>query len=158
LLESTALVILVIFLFLGSWRAAFIPAAVIPVCLIGSFIILSMFGFSINLLTLLALVLAIGLVVDDSIIVLVNAQRRGHSLTAPPLVASERGARQVFFAIIATSAVLVAVFAPLLFVGGYVGRLFIELAVTIAGVIVISAFCALSLSPMMCSKFLKPAK
>lgn len=158
LLESTVLVVLVIFLFLGSWRAAFIPAAVIPVCLIGAFLVLMLFGFSINLLTLLALVLAIGLVVDDSIVVLENAQRRVDTLGEPPLVAAERGSRQVFFAIVATSAVLVAVFLPLLFVGGYVGRLFVELAVTIAGVIVISAFAALSLSPMMCSKLIKPVK
>lgn len=158
LLELTALVVLVIFLFLGSWRAAFIPAAVIPVCMIGAFGILLLFGFSINLLTLLALVLAIGLVVDDSIVVLENAQRRVDTLGEPPLVAAERGSRQVFFAIVATSAVLVAVFLPLLFVGGYVGRLFVELAVTIAGVVVISAFAALSLSPMMCSKLIKPVK
>src|SRR5262249_17056245 len=158
LLESTLLVVFVIYLFLGSWRAAFIPAAVIPVCLIGAFLVLSIFGFSINLLTLLALVLAIGLVVDDSIVVLENAQRRVDRLGEPPLVAAERGTRQVFFAVVATSLVLVAVFLPLLFVGGYVGKLFVELAVTIAGVIVISAFCALSLSPMMCSKLMKTAK
>jgi len=158
LLESTALVILVIFLFLGSWRAAFVPAAVIPVCLVGAFLVMSVFGFSINLLTLLALVLAIGLVVDDSIVVLENAQRRVDTLGEPPLVAAERGTRQVFFAIVATSAVLVAVFAPLLFVGGYIGALFIELAVTIAGVVVISAFASLTLSPMMCSKLIKPVK
>jgi multidrug efflux pump len=158
LLESTALVVFVIFLFLGSWRAAFIPAAVIPVCLIGAFLILMVFGFSINLLTLLALVLAIGLVVDDSIVVLENAQRRVDTLGEPPLVAAERGSRQVFFAIVATSAVLVAVFLPLLFVGGYVGRLFVELAITIAGVVIISAFASLSLSPMMCSKLIKSVK
>ncbi|HVZ98764.1 MAG TPA: efflux RND transporter permease subunit [Caulobacterales bacterium] len=158
LLESTMLVILVIFLFLGSARAAFIPAAVIPVCLSGAFLVLAVCGFSVNLLTLLALVLAIGLVVDDSIVVLENVQRRIDTLGEPPLVAAQRGTRQVFFAVVATSAVLVAVFAPLLFVGGYIGRLFIELAVTVAGVIVISAFCALSLSPMMCSKFLKPVR
>lgn len=158
LIEATVLVVLVIFLFLGSWRAAFIPAAVIPVCVIGAFVVMSVFGFSINLLTLMALVLAIGLVVDDSIIVLENTQRRVDTLGEPPLVAAERGARQVFFAIIATSAVLVAVFAPLLFVGGYVGSLFVELAMTIAGVVVISAFASLSLSPMMCSKLVKPVK
>ena len=158
LIESTVLVVFVIFLFLGSWRAAFIPAAVIPVCLIGSFLIMNVFGFSINLLTLMALVLAIGLVVDDSIVVLENSQRRVDSLGEPPLVAAERGAKQVFFAIIATSAVLIAVFLPLLFVGGYVGKLFVELAVTIAGVVAISAFASLSLSPMMCSKLMKTAK
>ncbi len=158
LLESTTLVVLVIFLFLGSWRAAFVPAAVIPVCLLGAFAIMAAFGFSVNLLTLMALVLAIGLVVDDSIVVLENAQRRVDTLGEPPLVAAERGTRQVFFAVVATSAVLVAVFAPLLFVGGYVGRLFVELAVTIAGVVAISAFASLSLSPMMCSKLIKPVK
>ncbi len=158
LLESTALVVLVIFLFLGSWRAAFVPAAVIPVCLIGAFGIMAMFGFSINLLTLMALVLAIGLVVDDSIVVLENGQRRVDTLGEPPLIAAERGTEQVFFAIVATSAVLVAVFVPLLFVGGFVGRLFVELAVTIAGVVVISAFASLTLSPMMCSKLMKPIK
>ncbi|MBY0564438.1 MAG: efflux RND transporter permease subunit [Hyphomonadaceae bacterium] len=158
LLEATLLVVLVIYLFLGSWRAAFVPAAVIPVCLVGAFLVMSLFGYSINLLTLLALVLAIGLVVDDSIVVLENVQRRVDTLGEPPLIAAERGSRQVFFAVVATSAVLVAVFAPLLFVGGYVGRLFIELAVTIAGVVVISAFAALSLSPMMCSKLVKPVK
>lgn len=157
LIEATVLVVLVIFLFLGSWRAAFIPTAVIPVCLIGAFAILSIFGFTINLLTLMALVLSIGLVVDDSIVVLENAQRRVDTLGEPPLVAAQRGARQVFFAVVATSAVLVAVFAPMLFVGGYVGKLFVELSVTIAGVVVISAFAALSLSPVMCSMLLKPA-
>jgi multidrug efflux pump len=156
LVESTVLVVLVIFLFLGTVRAALVPAAVIPVCLIGAFAILALFGFSINLMTLLALVLAIGLVVDDSIVVLENTQRRMDEYGEPALVAAERGARQVFFAVIATSAVLVAVFLPLLFVGGYVGRLFVELAVTIAGVVTISAFASLSLSPMMCSKLLRP--
>ncbi len=158
LLEASALVILVIYLFLGSWRAAFIPAAVIPVCLIGAFAVLAVFGFTINLLTLMALVLAIGLVVDDSIVVLENAQRRIDTLGEPPTMAALRGTRQVFFAIVSTTAVLVAVFLPLVFVGGYIGRLFIELAITVAGVIVISAFCALSLSPMMCSKLLRPAR
>jgi multidrug efflux pump len=157
LLEATILVVLVIYLFLGSWRAAFIPAAVIPVCLIGAFLVLAVFGFTINLLTLLGLVLAIGLVVDDSIVVLENVQRRIDSLNEPRVVAAQRGARQVFFAVVATSAVLVAVFAPMLFVGGYVGRLFVELSVTVAGIVLISAFAALSLSPMMCSKLLKPA-
>ena len=156
LLESTVLVVVVIFLFLGTARAAFVPAAVIPVCLVGAFAIMSIFGFSVNLMTLLALVLAIGLVVDDFIVVLENTQRRMDEYGEPALIAAERGARQVFFAVIATSAVLVAVFTPLLFVGGYVGKLFVELAVTIAGVVAISAFASLSLSPMMCSKLLRP--
>ncbi len=157
LLEATLLVVLVIYLFLGSWRAAFIPTAVIPVCLIGAFMILMVFGFTINLLTLMALVLAIGLVVDDSIVVLENSQRRLDTLGEPKPVAAQRGVRQVFFAVVATSAVLVAVFAPMLFVGGYVGKLFVELSVTIAGVVVISAFASFTLSPVMCSKLLKPA-
>ncbi|MGE0045577.1 MAG: efflux RND transporter permease subunit [Hyphomonadaceae bacterium] len=157
LAEAGSLVILVIFLFLGSARAAAIPAAVIPVCLIGAFALLALFGFSINLLTLMALVLAIGLVVDDSIVVLENVQRRIDTLGEPPLVAAQRGTRQVFFAVVATTLVLVAVFLPLLFVGGYVGRLFVELAVMVAGVVVISAFAALSLTPMMCSLILRPA-
>ncbi len=154
--ESIVLVVVVIFLFLGAFRAAAIPAAVIPVCLIGAFAILGAFGFSINLLTLLALVLAIGLVVDDSIVVLENAQRRV-DLGEPAATAALLGTRQVAFAVIATSGVLVAVFTPLLFVGGYVGKLFVELAVTVAGVVVISAFAALTLTPMMCSLMLRPA-
>ncbi|MBL8558508.1 MAG: efflux RND transporter permease subunit [Hyphomonadaceae bacterium] len=156
LAEAVFLVVLVIILFLGSFRAAAIPAAVIPVCLIGAFALLAAFGFSINLLTLLALVLCIGLVVDDSIVVLENIQRRVDQYGEPAPVAAMRGTRQVFFAVVATSAVLVAVFAPLLFVGGYVGRLFIELAATVAGVVVISMIASLTLTPMMCSKMLKP--
>ncbi len=156
--EAVVLVVLVIVLFLGSFRAAAIPAAVIPVCLVGAFALLAGFGFSINLLTLLALVLSIGLVVDDSIVVLENIQRRMDVYREPPAVAAMRGTRQVFFAVVATTAVLVAVFAPLLFVGGYVGRLFIELAVTVAGVVVISMIASLTLTPMMCSKLLKPVE
>jgi multidrug efflux pump len=156
LFEATALVVAVIFIFLGSFRAALIPAAVIPVALIGAFAVLAALGFSINLLTLLALVLAIGLVVDDSIVVLENAQRRVDTLGEPRAVAALRGTRQVFFAVVATSAVIVAVFTPFFFIGGYVGRLFVELAVTVAATIVISTFVALTLSPMMCSKMLRP--
>jgi multidrug efflux pump len=156
LAESIALVVLVIVLFLGSIRASLIPAAVIPVCMIGAFGLFALFGFSINLLTLLALVLAIGLVVDDSIVVLENVQRRMDTLGEPRAVAAIRGTRQVFFAVVATSAVLVAVFAPLLFTGGFVGRLFIELAATVAGVVVISMIAALTLTPMMCSLLLRP--
>lgn len=156
LAEAVLFVILVIVLFLGSFRAAAIPAAVIPVCLIGAFALMAAFGFSINLMTLLALVLCIGLVVDDSIVVLENVQRRVDQYGEPPTVAAMRGTRQVFFAVVATSAVLVAVFAPLLFVGGYVGKLFIELAATVAGVVVISMIASLTLTPMMCSKMLKP--
>ena len=154
---SMVLVALVNFIFLGSLRAALIPSIVAPICLLATFMVLAPLGFSLNLLTLLALVLAIGLVVDDAIVVVENIQRRlDHG--EPPLVAAERGARQVFFAVIATTITLLAVFAPLLFLPGYVGRLFVELAATIAAAVAFSAFLALSLSPMLASKILKPAQ
>lgn len=153
---SMALVALVNFIFLGSLRAAIIPSVVAPICLLATFIVLAPLGFSLNLLTLLALVLAIGLVVDDAIVVVENIQRRlDHG--EPPLIAAERGARQVFFAVVATTVVLLSVFAPLLFLPGYVGRLFVELAAAIAAAVAFSAFLALSLSPMLASKILKPA-
>ncbi|MBI2262159.1 MAG: efflux RND transporter permease subunit [Caulobacterales bacterium] len=153
---SLALVAFVNFVFLGTLRAAFIPSIVAPICLLSTFIILAPLGFSLNLLTLLALVLSIGLVVDDAIVVTENIQRRiDHG--EPPLVAAERGARQVFFAVVATTVVLLSVFAPLLFLPGYVGRLFVELAATIAAAVAFSAFLALSLSPMLASKILRPA-
>jgi multidrug efflux pump len=153
---SMVLVALVNFIFLGSFRAALIPSIVAPICLLSTFIVLAPLGFSLNLLTLLALVLAIGLVVDDAIVVTENIQRRlDHG--EPPLVAAERGTRQVFFAVIATTITLLAVFAPLLFLPGYVGRLFVELAAAIAAAVAFSAFLALSLSPMLASKILKPA-
>jgi multidrug efflux pump len=126
LFEAVALVLLVIFLFLGSLRAALIPAVTVPVCLVAAFIALYAFGFSINLLTLLALVLCIGLVVDDAIVVLENIQRRA-DLGEPPMVAAARGTKQVAFAVIATTAVLVAVFLPIGFIEGNTGRLFREL-------------------------------
>jgi len=154
---SLVLVALVNFIFLGSLRAAFIPSIVAPICLLSTFIILAPLGFSLNLLTLLALVLSIGLVVDDAIVVTENIQRR-LDLGEPPLVAAERGTRQVFFAVVATTIVLLSVFAPLLFLPGYVGRLFVELAAAIAGAVAFSAFLALSLSPMLASKILKPAR
>ncbi len=150
---ATLLVILVIYGFLGSFRAALVPAIVVPVCLIGTFGVLYILGYSINMMTLLALVLSIGLVVDDSIVVLENVQRRIED-GEPPLVASYRGARQVAFAVIATTLVLVAVFSPLIFVEGFVGRLFGELGATISAAVIISSLVALSLSPMMCSKLL----
>ncbi|QTN18990.1 efflux RND transporter permease subunit [Brevundimonas sp. AJA228-03] len=153
---SMALVALVNFIFLGSLRAALIPSIVAPICLLSTFIVLAPLGFSLNLLTLLALVLAVGLVVDDAIVVVENIQRRlDHG--EPPLVAAERGTRQVFFAVVATTITLLSVFAPLLFLPGYVGRLFVELAAAIAAAVAFSAFLALSLSPMLASKILRPA-
>ncbi|WP_417497511.1 efflux RND transporter permease subunit [Maricaulis sp.] len=154
---AATLVVLVIYLFLGSFRAAIIPAAVVPVCLIGVFSVLAFAGFSLNILTLLALVLSIGLVVDDSIVVLENIQRR-IDLGEGPALAALRGGRQVFFAVIATTAVLVAVFVPLVFLPGFIGRIFTELALTIATAVVLSSFVALTLSPMMASKLLRPAR
>jgi multidrug efflux pump len=154
---ALALVALVNLLFLGSWRAALIPSVVAPICLLSTFIILAPMGFSLNLLTLLALVLSIGLVVDDAIVVVENIQRRVDD-GEPPTVAAIRGTRQVFFAVVATTMVLISVFAPLMFLPGYIGRLFVELAVAIAAAVAFSALLALSLSPMMASKLLRPAK
>ncbi len=155
LLEAVVLVLIVIWLFLGSVRAALIPAVTVPVCVIASFIALYAFGFSINLLTLLALVLCIGLVVDDAIVVVENIQRRV-DLGEPALVAAKRGTAQVAFAVLATTAVLVAVFLPVGFLQGNTGRLFRELSVALAAAVVISAFVALTLTPMMASKLLRP--
>ncbi|WP_374468884.1 efflux RND transporter permease subunit [Phenylobacterium sp.] len=150
-------VALVNFLFLGTWRAALIPSIVAPICILSTFIVLAPLGFSINLLTLLALVLAIGLVVDDAIVVVENIQRRIDE-GEPPVVAAQRGARQVFFAVVATTIVLISVFAPLMFMPGFTGRLFVELAVAVAAAVAFSALLALSLSPMLASKLLRPAK
>ncbi len=155
LLEAMVLVLLVIYLFLGSVRAAVIPAVVVPVCLVAALIGLFAFGASLNLLTLLALVMCIGLVVDDAIVVLENCQRRA-DLGEPPMVAAARGTRQVAFAVIATTAVLVAVFVPVGFMEGNTGRLFRELSIALAGAVAISAFVALSLTPMMASKLVRP--
>lgn len=155
LVEAVVLVLIVIWLFLGSARAALIPAVTVPVCVIASFIALYAFGFSINLLTLLALVLCIGLVVDDAIVVVENIQRRV-DLGEPALVAARRGTKQVAFAVLATTAVLVAVFLPVGFLQGNTGRLFRELSVALAAAVAISAFVALTLTPMMASKLLRP--
>jgi multidrug efflux pump len=155
LLEAIALVLVVIWLFLGSIRSALVPAVTVPVCVMAAFVPLLAFGFSINLLTLLALVLSIGLVVDDAIVVLENIQRRA-DLGEPVPVAALRGTRQVGFAVLATTAVLVAVFLPIAFLEGNNGRLFRELAVALAGAVAISCFVALSLTPMMCSVLVRP--
>jgi multidrug efflux pump len=155
LAEAIILVLVVIWLFLGSARSALVPAVTVPVCVMAAFVPLLMFGFSINLLTLLALVLSIGLVVDDAIVVLENIQRRA-DLGEPPPLAALRGTRQVGFAVLATTAVLVAVFLPIAFLQGNNGRLFRELAVALAGAVAISCFVALSLTPMMCSLLVRP--
>lgn len=151
---TIALVVVVIFCFLGDWRATLVPALTIPVALIGSFIVLAALGFTVNLLTLLALVLAIGLVVDDSIVVLENIYKRIEQ-NQPALSASFLGTRQVSFAVIATTLVLIAVFIPITFMPGDVGKLFTEFAWGVAGAVIFSSFIALTLTPMLASKLLK---
>ncbi len=153
---AVALVTLVIFLFLGSVRTTFIPAVTVPISITATFIVLLALGLSVNLLTLLALVLAIGLVVDDAIVVLENIHRRMDEYGEPPLVAAYRGARQVGFAVIATTLVLIAVFVPITFLQGDIGRLFTEFALTMAAAVAFSSLVALTLSPMLASKLLKP--
>ncbi|MEE4243809.1 MAG: efflux RND transporter permease subunit, partial [Kangiellaceae bacterium] len=148
-------VIAVIYLFLGSARAMIVPAVTVPVSIIATFIVIYALGFSINLLTLLALVLAIGLVVDDAIVVLENVVRRIQEKDETPLVGSYRGARQVGFAVVATTLVLIAVFVPITFLEGDIGRLFTEFALTIATAVGFSSLVALTLSPMLTSKLLK---
>ena len=155
--ESIVLVALLILFFLRSFRASLIPLITIPVCLIGSCAIMLVAGFSINTLTLLALVMAIGLVVDDAIVVLENIYRHIEDGMAP-MAAAFRGAREVGFAVIAMTLTLAAVYAPVAFTTGRTGRLFVEFALTLAGAVLVSGFVALTLSPMMCSVMLKHTK
>ncbi len=150
------LVVAVIYLFLGTFRAALIPAVTVPISLIGTGVVLAPLGFSINILTLLALVLAIGLVVDDAIIMLENIHRRMKMMKEPPLLASFRGAKQVGTAILSTTLVLVAAFVPVMLMPGTIGTLFYEFAVTMAVAVTFSMFVSLTLTPVMCSKILKP--
>ena len=152
--DSILLVALVIFLFLRNLRATIIPLITIPVSLIGACALMYMFNFSINTLTLLAMVLAIGLVVDDAIVVLENIYRNMES-GMPRLEASIKGAREIAFAVVAMTLTLAAVYAPLAFATGRTGRLFIEFALALAGAVVVSGFVALTLSPMLCSLILK---
>jgi len=154
LLEALLIVTIVIFLFLGSLRSIIIPVVAIPLSLIGAFFIMLLLGYSINLLTLLALVLAIGLVVDDAIIVVENTQRHIEE-GVPRLQAAINGARELANPIIAISIVLIAVYVPIGFMGGLTGAIFTEFAFTLAGSVAISAVIALTLSPMMCSHLLK---
>lgn len=154
LLEAMIIVTIVIFIFLGSVRSVTIPVIAIPLSLVGTFFIMLILGYSINLLTLLAFVLAIGLVVDDAIIVVENVQRHMEEGT-PRLKAAIMGARELASPIVAISVVLVAVYVPIGFMGGLTGALFTEFAFTLAGAVAVSAVIALTLSPMMCSKFLE---
>ena len=151
---ALALVVLVIFLFLRDWRTTLIPVLVIPVSLIGAFFVMYLMGFSINVLTLLALVLAIGLVVDDAIVVLENVYSKIEAGLVP-VEAGVVGTREIFFAVIATTAALVAVLLPIFFLGGLTGRLFREFGATLAGAVIISSFVALTLTSMLSTRLLK---
>jgi multidrug efflux pump len=155
LFEAIIIVMLVIFLFLGTIRSVIIPIVAIPLSLVGTFLVMFLFGYSINILTLLAFVLAIGLVVDDAIIVVENIERHIKNGLSP-YKAAIQGARELANPIIAITAVLIAVYLPIGFMGGLTGKLFTEFAFTLAGSVAISAIIALTLSPMMCAKFLKP--
>ncbi|WP_048438643.1 efflux RND transporter permease subunit [Caenimonas sp. SL110] len=154
IVEAIVLVALVIFVFLRTMRASIIPIVTIPVSLVGTFALMALAGFTINTLTLLALVLAIGLVVDDAIVMLENIYRHIEE-GLDPFSASIKGAREIGFAIITMTLTLVAVYAPLAFTPGRTGRLFVEFALALAGAVLVSGFVALTLTPMMCSKLLK---
>lgn len=154
MLEAMVLVVGVIFLFLRNWRATLIPFVTIPVSLIGAFIFLSAMGFTINVLTLLGLVLAIGLVVDDAIVMLENIYRHIEE-GMPPYEAAVKGAKEIGFAVLAMTLTLAAVFAPLAFAEGNTGKLFTEFALTVASAVLVSGFVALTLTPMMASKILR---
>ncbi|MDP3585235.1 MAG: efflux RND transporter permease subunit [Thiobacillus sp.] len=154
MIEAMVLVVAVIFLFLRNWRATLIPFVTIPVSLIGAFIFLYAMGFTINVLTLLGLVLAIGLVVDDAIVMLENIYRHIEE-GMPPYEAAVKGAKEIGFAVVAMTLTLVAVFAPLAFAEGNTGKLFTEFAMTVAAAVLVSGFVALTLTPMMASKMLR---
>ncbi|RTE66302.1 efflux RND transporter permease subunit [Amphritea opalescens] len=155
--EASLLVVAVIFFFLRNIRATLIPIVTIPLSLIGGFALMLMMGFSINTLTLLAMVLAIGLVVDDAIVMLENIYRHVEEGLSP-IQAAFKGSKEIGFAIVATTLTLVAVFAPVAFTPGRTGKLFTEFALTLAGAVLVSGFIALSLSPMMCSRLLHHEK
>jgi multidrug efflux pump len=154
LVVALLLVLVVIYFFLGSLRATLIPAIVVPISVVATFIIMGAMGYTINILTLLGLVLAIGLVVDDAIVVLENIYRRIEE-GQKPLLAALDGSREIGFAVVATTLVLVAVFVPLSFIEGDVGRLFREFGITLAAAVVFSSLVALTLTPMLCSKLLR---
>ena len=149
-----ALVVVIIYFFLRSWRATLIPILVIPISLIGSFFIMYLAGFTINVLTLLAIVLAIGIVVDDAIVVMENIYVKVES-GINPVEAGLKGSKEIYFAIISTTITLISVFFPIVFLQGITGRLFREFAIVMAGAVAISAFLALSLTPMVSTKLLR---
>ena len=151
--EAFALVIIIIFLFLRDWRVTLVPCIVIPVSLIGAFFIMYVCGFSINVLSMLAIVLAVGLVVDDAIVMTENIYIRIER-GMKPLEAGIDGAREIFFAVISTTITPVAVFVPIVFMEGNTGRLFREFSFVVAGAVVISSFAALTFTPMLATKLL----
>lgn len=148
------LVVLVIFIFLRDWRTTFIPVLTIPISLIGVFFIMYLMDFSINVLTLLGIVLSIGLVVDDAIVVLENIYTRIEK-GENPFIAAEKGAEEIFFAVVSTTVALAAVFLPVIFLTGTTGRLFREFGIVVAGAVIISSFVALTMTPMLSSRLLK---
>jgi multidrug efflux pump len=155
LMIAAGLVVIIIFIFLRNFRATIIPGLAIPASIVAAFAIMYFMGFSINNFTLLALTLAIGIVVDDAIIVLENAYRHQEELHESPEEAATNGTREIGFAVLATTIALVAVFTPLAFLTGSTGRLFNEFGVAVAGAVVISGFVALTLTPMLCAKILR---
>ena len=155
--EAFVLVIIIIFLFLRDWRVTLVPCIVIPVSLIGSFFVMYLLGFSINVLTMLAIVLAVGLVVDDAIVMTENIYIRIEKGMSPKEAGIE-GAKEIFFAVISTTVTLVAVFFPIVFMEGTTGRLFREFSMVISGSIIISSFAALTFTPMLATKLLKQQK
>ncbi|HRH54662.1 MAG TPA: efflux RND transporter permease subunit, partial [Chitinophagales bacterium] len=154
LIIAFMLVVLIIFAFLRDWRTTLIPVIAIPISLIGAFFIMYIAGFSINILTLLGIVLATGIVVDDAIVVLENIYAKVEKGT-PPLQAAHEGSKEIIFAIISTTVTLAAVFLPIIFLQGLTGRLFREFGITVAGAVIISAIVSLTLTPMMSSRILK---
>ncbi len=155
LILAAVLVVIIIFVFLRNFRATIIPAFAIPTSIVATFAVMFFVGFSINNLTLLALTLAIGIVVDDAIIVLENAFRHQEELHEDPETAATNGTREIAFAVVATTIALVAVFTPLAFLQGNTGRLFNEFGIAVAGAVIISGFVALTLTPMLCAKILR---
>src|SRR5690554_2987415 len=154
ILLAFLLVVVVIFLFLRDWRTTFIPALTIPISLIGVFFVMYLMDFSINVLTLLGIVLSVGLVVDDAIVVLENIYTRIEK-GEKPKIAAEKGTEEIFFAVLATTVALSAVFLPVIFLTGTTGRLFREFGIVVAGSVIISSFVALTMTPMLSSRLLR---
>src|SRR6186997_1745113 len=154
LVIAIILVVLIIFLFFREWTLALRPLIDIPVSLVGAFFIMWFMGFSVNVLTLLAIVLATGLVVDDGIVVTENIFKKVEAGMSP-VEAAHKGTREIFFAVVSTSITLAAVFMPVIFLQGFVGRLFREFGVVLAGAVLISAFVSLTLTPMLNARLLR---